>query len=110
MHMLSKNDSNSAELETVQVSKNPVTVITANEEVQTNEKATVYVKELDLSVLRRVFQNSAKHTDIPMSGPVVNYQISSKMAEGYFRVLESFSVRMSVALRLLNFAANMFVG
>ena len=28
----------------------------------------------------------------------------------YFRVVESFSVRISVALRLLNFAANMFVG
>ena len=48
MHMLSRKDLNSAELETVKVSKNPTTVVTANSEMQTEEKTTVYVKELDL--------------------------------------------------------------
>ena len=43
MHMVSKRDLNSAELE-------PTTVMTANGEVQTREEATVYVKELDLFV------------------------------------------------------------
>ena len=47
MHMVSKRDFNSAELETVKISKNPTTVMTANGEVQTREEATVYVKELD---------------------------------------------------------------
>ena len=37
-------------LETVRVSENPTTVVTANGEVQTKEEATVYVKELDLIV------------------------------------------------------------
>ena len=48
MHMLSRKDLNSAELETVRVSQNPTTVITANREVQTNEEAAVYVYDLDL--------------------------------------------------------------
>ena len=48
MHMVSKKDS--AELETMRISKNPTTVMTANDEVQTRDEATVYVKELDLFV------------------------------------------------------------
>ena len=40
--MLKKIDLNSAEVETVQVYKNPVTVITANGEVQTNEIASFH--------------------------------------------------------------------
>ena len=48
MHMVSRKDLNSAELETMRRSKNPTTVMTANGEVRTREEATVYVKELDL--------------------------------------------------------------
>ena len=48
MHMISKKDLNSAELEAVTTSRSPTTVITANDEVQTHEEATVYVKELDI--------------------------------------------------------------
>ena len=47
MHMISKKDLNSAELEPVTTSRSPMTVIKANGDVQTNEEATVYVKELD---------------------------------------------------------------
>ena len=47
MHMLSRKDLNSAELETVSVSKSPTTVVKANGEVLTKEEATVYVRELD---------------------------------------------------------------
>ena len=51
MHMLSGKDLNWAELETVRVSPNPITVITAHGEVQKKEEeATVYVNELDLLV------------------------------------------------------------
>ena len=50
MHMFSKKDLNSAELETMRMSRNPTTVMTANGEVQTREDATKYVKELDLFV------------------------------------------------------------
>ena len=46
MHMLSRKDLNSVELDTVRVSRNPATAITANGEVQTNEEATVYVTTL----------------------------------------------------------------
>ena len=50
MHLVSKKDLNSAELETMRISRNPTTVMTANGEVQTREEATVCVKELDLFV------------------------------------------------------------
>ena len=48
MHVVSKRDFNSAELETTRISKSPTTVMTANGEVLSREEATVYFKELDL--------------------------------------------------------------
>ena len=48
MHVISKKDLNSAELETVTTSRSPTTVQTATGEVQTHEEATVHVKELDI--------------------------------------------------------------
>ena len=45
MHVVSKRYFNSAKLETMRMSKNPTTVMTADGEVQTEEEATVYVKE-----------------------------------------------------------------
>ena len=50
MHVVSRNDLNSAELESVRASKSPTTVATANGEVLTKEEATVYVREVDLFV------------------------------------------------------------
>ena len=50
MHMVSKRDFNSAELETMRTSRNPTTMMTANGEVQTREEATENVKEFDLFV------------------------------------------------------------
>ena len=50
VHMVSKKDLNSAELETMRTSRSPTTVMTANGEVQTREEAIVYVKQLDLFV------------------------------------------------------------
>ena len=58
MHMISKKDLNSAELETVTTSKNPTTVITANGEVQTNEEATVDVKELGFFLAMKVLEDT----------------------------------------------------
>ena len=50
MHMVSKKDLNKAELETVRISKNLTTVMTANGEVLTREEPHVNVKEFDLFV------------------------------------------------------------
>ena len=58
IHMISKKDLNSAELETVTTSRSPTTVITANGEVQTHEEATVYVKELDIFLTMKVLENT----------------------------------------------------
>ena len=55
MHMVSKRDLNSAELESTRILTRPTTVMTANSEVQTRDEATVYVKQLDL--LRHCFDS-----------------------------------------------------
>ena len=58
MHMISKKDLNSAELETVTTSRSPTTVITANGEVQTNEEATIYLKEMCLFLTMKVLEDT----------------------------------------------------
>ena len=50
MHMLSKKDFSSGELETLKRSRSPVTVVTANGEARTNEEAQVYVHALHVFV------------------------------------------------------------
>ena len=58
MHMISKKDLNSTELETVTTSRSPTTVMTANGEVQTHEEATVYVQELDIFLTMKVLEDT----------------------------------------------------
>ena len=58
MHMVSRKDFSSAELDTVKVSKSPTTVVTANGEVLTKEEATVYVNELDLFVKEMLLEDT----------------------------------------------------
>ena len=58
MHTSSRKDLNSAALDTVKVSENPTTGVTANGEVQTKEEATVYVKELDLFVTVKLLEDT----------------------------------------------------
>ena len=58
MHMISRKDLNSAELETVTTSRSPMTIITANGGVQTNEEATVYVRELDIFLSVKVLEDT----------------------------------------------------
>ena len=81
MHTLSRKDLSTAELETLQRSRNPSTVITANGEVRTNEEVTGYVRDLELFVMVQILEDtpavlsskkasSAKNTVIPTSGPV----------------------------------------
>ena len=58
MHMLSRKDQNSAELDTIRVSRNPTKVMTAIGEVQTNEEATVYVYDLNLFVTVQILEDT----------------------------------------------------
>ena len=58
MHMISKKDLNFAELETVTTSRSPMTVITANGEVQTNEQATVYVREFEIFLTMKLLEDT----------------------------------------------------
>ena len=58
MHMISKKDLNSAEMDTLTMSRSPTTVITANGEVQTHEEATVYVKEWDIFLTMKVLEDT----------------------------------------------------
>ena len=50
MHMLSKKDSSSDEMDTLRRSKNPTTAVTANGEVQTNEEEQVHAHDHELFV------------------------------------------------------------
>ena len=83
MNMISKKDLNSAELETVTTSKSPMTVI--NGEVQTNEVATVYVRELEIFLtmivleIRQQFyrlESFSMNTDTLTVGSTVKNHIS----------------------------------
>ena len=58
MHMISKKDLNSAEIDTFTTSRSPTTVITANGEVQTHEEAIVYVKELENILTMKVLEDT----------------------------------------------------
>ena len=58
MHMISKKDLSEAEMDTLTKSCSPTIVITANGEVQTQEEATVYVKELDMFLTMKVLENT----------------------------------------------------
>ena len=58
MHMISKKDLNSAEMDTLTKSCSPTIVITANGEVQTHEEATVFVKEFDIFLTMKVLENT----------------------------------------------------
>ena len=87
MHMISKKDLSNAEMDTLTKSCSLTTVITANGEVQTHEKATVYVKELDFSWLWKSskthqqycrLESFAMKTDILMNGSKVKNHISLK--------------------------------
>ena len=58
MHMMSRKDLNSAELDTVRVSRNTTMVFTVNGEVQTNEEAKVHVHDLDLFVTLQILEDT----------------------------------------------------
>ena len=58
MYMIRRKDLNSAEVETVRISRSPMTVITANGEVQTNEEAAVYVRELDTFLTMKLLEDT----------------------------------------------------
>ena len=58
MHMISKKDLSDAEMETLTKLCSPTIVITANGEVQPHEEAIVYVKELDMFLTMKVFDNT----------------------------------------------------
>ena len=58
MHMISRKDLNSAELETVTTSESPTTGITAHGEVQTNEEDIVFVRELDFFLTVKLFEDT----------------------------------------------------
>ena len=58
MHMISNKDLSEAEMDTLTKSCCPTIVITANGEVQTQEEAIVYVKELDIFLTMTVLENT----------------------------------------------------
>ena len=58
MHMLSKKDLSSDEMDTSRRSRIPTTGVPANGEVQTSEEAQVYVHDPDLFVTVQLLEDS----------------------------------------------------
>ena len=58
VHMMSKMDMSPEELETVNVSRRPTTVITADGSINATEEATVYVKDLDMFVTVQLLKDT----------------------------------------------------
>ena len=58
MHVSSKKDLSSRELETLKRSRTTITVVTANCEVQTNEEAQVYLHDLHIFVTVQLLQDT----------------------------------------------------
>ena len=58
MHTISEKDLSKVEMDTLTKSCSPTIVITANGEVQTQEEAIVYVKELDIFLTMKVLENT----------------------------------------------------
>ena len=80
MHMFSKKDLSSGELDTLERSGFSTTVVTVNGEVQTNEEAQVNVHDLHIFVTVWLLEDTpavlslasfAKSTVTQKSGPVV---------------------------------------
>ena len=65
--MLSRKDVRSEELEPLQKSRNPTTVITGDVEVQASEEAQVYVHDLELLVT----VNPRRHACSLVIGPTL---------------------------------------
>ena len=68
MHMISKKDLSKAEMDTLTKSCSPTIVITANGEVQTQEEAIVYVKELDIFLTSHSSSSSSTSPSSPTVG------------------------------------------
>ena len=58
MHMISKKDLNSAEMDTLTTSRSPTTIKTANGEVQTHEEAKVHVREMDIFLTMKLLEDT----------------------------------------------------
>ena len=94
MHMISKKDLSEAEMDTLTKSCSPTIVITANGEVQTQEEAIVYVKELNIFLTMKVLENTpavlslgklfTMKTGIPTNGSMVKNHISLRTEFGLF--------------------------
>ena len=96
MHMISKKDLSDAEMDTLTKSCSPTIVITANGEVQTHEEATVYVKELDVFLTMKVFEDApavfslGKLYDEHGCGSTVKNHMSFKMVFEYSVMRKNF--------------------
>ena len=55
-HLISEKDLSDAEMDSLTKSCSPTIVTTAKGEVQTQEEATVYVKELDIFLAKKVLE------------------------------------------------------
>ena len=97
MHMVSEKDLNSAELETMRISRSPTTVMTANGEPEKKRRTTssnrTFSSKLCFSKKRpQCFHwgNSVRIMGIHTTGPVVKNHISSEMARELIAIYSNY--------------------
>ena len=92
MHMISKKDLSEAEMDTLTKSCSPTIVKTANGEVQTQEEAIVYVKELDMFLTMKVLENTPAASSLGKLCDENGYSCEWINGKDTFETRESFFI------------------
>ena len=93
MHMISRKDLHSAELDTVRISRCPTPVITATRKMQTHEEAIVYMRELDMFLTVKILEDTPALLSI--GKPCEDHGYSYEWADGQKPCLIKNSVRIN---------------
>ena len=78
MHMMSKTDLSPEELEAVNVSRLPTTVITANGSIDTTEDAVVYVQDSDMFVAVQLLEDTPAVLSLGNSANQIGHPTTGK--------------------------------
>ena len=85
MHMMSKKDLGSDELDTLRRSKNPTVVLTANGEVHTHEEAQVFVHDLNLFVTMQLLEETPAVRTLLLVGQRSKATVDQRLEEYYLQ-------------------------
>ena len=110
MHVLSKMGLSSGELECLRRSRNHMTVVTANGEVQTNEEAQVHVRDLILFVTVQLLETSLVAFQLPNPPPPSTRQIEWARTKHATTAGSVFPLTNTYQLQVRNCARKVYAG